>query len=92
MNGGTAHAAHRWLLILGICSIGVLSAVFEMLGMTVAEFGYASRFLAAICICAVAYTHTWKWFLVGLAVVMVLLMIRTDVRKSREQKRGTMEQ
>jgi hypothetical protein len=72
------------LIILGLCSIGVLSAQLEIWGMK--GHPYAARIIGAVCVGCVAYTHTWVPFLIILGITLILLMLRTDVRKWRERK------
>jgi hypothetical protein len=72
------------LIILGIFSIGVLSADLEILGLR--EHPYVARALAAVCVGLVAYTHTWVSMLIALGATTLFLMIRTDVRRRRERK------
>jgi hypothetical protein len=70
------------LVILGLACIGVLSADFELLGL---RRPFIAKLLAAGCVISVAYTRTWMRLLITLAVVTLLLMIRTDVRRRRER-------
>lgn len=78
------------LIILGLVSIGVLSAELEVLGMR--AHPHVTRVFSAVCVGFVAYTHTWVRFWIILGVTMVLLALRTDVRNWRERKRRTTAQ
>jgi hypothetical protein len=72
------------LIILGLISIGVLSADLEILGLR--EHPYVARIIAAVCVGLVAYTHTWLYLLIALAATTLYLMIRTDIRRSGARK------
>jgi hypothetical protein len=88
------------LVVLGLCLVGVLSAVFEqlfarLLGVSVGDVVHLtwglsiewwSTILAVVFVGCAAWTHTWKRLLIGTGVAILLLMLRRDLDKCVKQR------
>jgi hypothetical protein len=92
---------HTLLLVaLGLCLVGILSAVFEQLfarlfGVPVGEVVHLtwglsiewwSTILAVGFVACAAWTHTWTRLLIATGVAILLLMLRRDLEKWAERK------
>jgi membrane protein implicated in regulation of membrane protease activity len=72
------------MVVLGLVLIGILSADFEILGIT---NPYWSRSVAAACVIATAFAHSWTWLVSGIVLMTLYLMVRRDWRR-RVERRG----
>ena len=75
---------HILLLIAGgMILTGWLSGILEQLGL---KNHYLAVFLAAVCVVATAWTHTWKRLLIALVVATVFVGLRRDLEIRAKRK------
>jgi len=72
------------LIVAGLALVGILSAVFEQLGLR--NHPYMARILAGFLVVIAAYTHTWVRLLIATGVAILCLMLRRDWQKRNERQ------
>ncbi len=72
-----------FLIVCGMILTGWLSGILEQLGM---RNHYWAVILAAVCVIATAWTHTWKRLLIALVVATLYVLLRTDWRRWKEKR------
>jgi hypothetical protein len=77
-----------FLVLLGLVLIGVLTAIFETLGLK--NHPYVARILAAVCIVVAAYIHwgyhTWWQVLIVIAFGFAYLQIMKQFLHGSKEK------
>jgi chromate transport protein ChrA len=71
------------LIVGGLILTGWLSGIFEQLAL---RNHYWAVIFAAVCVFASAWTHTWKWLVIGLVVATAYVGLRTDWKRWKERR------
>ena len=88
---GDAAVLHiLFLIVCGLILTGWLSGILEQFYL---KNHYLAVLLAAVCVFATAWTHTWKRLLIALVVATVLVGLRRDleIRAKRKSQRSVPE-
>ena len=75
-----------FLVIAGLLTTGVLSAIFEQIGI---KKPYWARTLAAACVLVSAVTHSWARLWVAIALGIIYTMVRRELVRKKEQKESS---